>query len=672
MRILRERRAEGWMLLLLLLNLALYGGMPLAYNYGAPYDDGLMINAALNLSGLKWLGAYNQVTLAKGIAYPVWMVLLNFLNLPLQLGNQLLYGLSCLALCCALRPLVKGGAARFLLFALLLFNPVLITSNTLMRVYRESIVPSLCLLVLAWIIGIYARKWDAAFDRRTWTPYVLLGVVALPAWWFVREDAFWLLPFIVFGLLLTFLPLCFGREKLPNWRLRFLRMGFALTPVLSLVLCGALIAGMNFLFYGRFVVNDYLSGEFQNAYGALTRIEQEAWNPRTPVSRDAREKAYAVSPAFAELEAELEGAQLRSYNQNLRHADEDFSDYGGDYFFWALRNAAAAAGYYENAQTSRDFYLRLAQEINAALDEGQLPARAGKRATLTPPFDTRYIEPTWQEFQNALWRVARMEQISVEPAQTPIYYGTTLAEYREMERLTNSNFLLQSQVYPLRIEGWAVDRDGSSDELRFWVTNAYGRTMPLLVENRDEDAENFTLVLEEYVPGENFLLFVTGASGEVVSIPIREDYETRSSGGLSARVDTVSVYGAYPMDERQNGTDWVKLKLDRWLLVGYQHALPVLCVVAVAFYLLLLGFALGDAVRRRRVRGSERLWVLTGVLLTFLLRVAMLAYVTATSFDATNNLYLGSAYPLLLLFVGLSIYGLARRLKRPKRRPMEA
>lgn len=56
---------------------------------------------------------------------------------------------------------------------------------------------------------------------------------------------------------------------------------------------------------------------------------------------------------------------------------------------WALRDAVAFAGHGRSAREALDFYQRLADEINAACDRGDLPA-GPPRATMFPPWQSRY------------------------------------------------------------------------------------------------------------------------------------------------------------------------------------------------------------------------------------------------------------------------------------------
>lgn len=143
-----------------------------------------------------------------------------------------------------------------------------------------------------------------------------------------------------------------------------------LTPWLILVLLNLSLASLNYLAYGSFVINDLKSKPFSSAYLALTKIESEQWYPKVPVTFEAREKAYHVSPAFREL------------REIIEHENNGFFKYCpypneilGAHFVWTLRYAAEVAGYHQSLPKSEEFYQRIADEINRAFENGSLKKR---------------------------------------------------------------------------------------------------------------------------------------------------------------------------------------------------------------------------------------------------------------------------------------------------------
>ena len=108
---------------------------------------------------------------------------------------------------------------------------------------------------------------------------------------------------------------------------------------------------LNNQYYGRFILSDFTSKEFKDAYGAMTRVVQEAPQAKVPVPLEVRRKLYETVPEFAVLEPYLETEM--NYNNFGSIPDREFNGGG---FYWALRRAAADAGYYSDANTAKKYF----------------------------------------------------------------------------------------------------------------------------------------------------------------------------------------------------------------------------------------------------------------------------------------------------------------------------
>jgi len=55
----------------------------------APHDDFLFLRLAYNLGGGLWLGQFDNLTLAKGMAYPAFILAAFLAGIPLKIANSL-------------------------------------------------------------------------------------------------------------------------------------------------------------------------------------------------------------------------------------------------------------------------------------------------------------------------------------------------------------------------------------------------------------------------------------------------------------------------------------------------------------------------------------------------------------------------------------------------------
>src|SRR5262249_28724982 len=107
------------------LSLLLRSAVPVRAIGPSGFDDLLFIKTAGNLIQGRWLGSFDNLTLAKGMMYPVAIAAAYAMDLPLKLLEQLVYivasGLAAWAL-------VALGASRWMgvaLFLALQANPFL-------------------------------------------------------------------------------------------------------------------------------------------------------------------------------------------------------------------------------------------------------------------------------------------------------------------------------------------------------------------------------------------------------------------------------------------------------------------------------------------------------------------------------------------------------------------
>ncbi len=382
-------------------------------------DDMTMYNAAVSITQGEWLGEYGYLTLAKNSFFALWLAAVHMLGLPFLLAAQIMWATASLAGAACISPVLTKNWQKLALFGILLFNPASLANPDTVggiypvgftsRVYRDSIFPALCLLVVAGMVGFALRYKE---KPRRWLGWLLMAGLSLAACWLCREDGWWILPFVVFIMLLVAWGLWRSKDMPKKEKAK--RVLGILLPIV-LLLAGVLAwAGMNKAVYGSFITNDFSTGEFADAYGAMTRIEHEDWDPKIAVPRDVRMQLYEHAPSVAELEPLLESEWYLG-----RYAGEDENaDYSSGAFYWALREAASELGYYDTPQKSAEYFSQMAAEINALCDEGVLNATAA-RSSVSPPIKPQYVLPVLVEGFYGMWFSATFMQCDVESIFSP-------------------------------------------------------------------------------------------------------------------------------------------------------------------------------------------------------------------------------------------------------------
>lgn len=372
------------------------------YPDNAPIDDELMFYAAKSIGEGSWLGAYNWLTLSKHLFFSVWLWLLHTLHIPYLIGGQLLWLAGCAAAVKALRPVAGKRISRLLIFLVLWWSPYS-TAQFTTRVYRDNIFSSLCLIFFAGVIGWCLRRADRKKNGRI--GWGVLAGVGLGLAWLTREDAAWLLPF---GLCAAALDLLFAFVR--KGKLKEKLKAFA-APLVAAVVCLACIGaycGMNYQYYGEFVISDFSSEPFSSAMVAIKRADTDTPHVGILVCRETREKLCAVSPLFAQLEETMDtDAYYNSYgNMETR-------EFGSGGYFWALRKAAYECGLAVTPSGARTFYTSLAAEINAACDSGAIECGASGGLSFgatIPTYDVSFLAPTLRELGSSLRTLLFFEQ----------------------------------------------------------------------------------------------------------------------------------------------------------------------------------------------------------------------------------------------------------------------
>ncbi|MGK2858410.1 MAG: hypothetical protein ACSLFQ_14515 [Thermoanaerobaculia bacterium] len=344
----------------------------------AALDDQLFVVLAHNIASGLWLGDYTHATLAKGPGYPIFIGLSSFFRIPLLVAQEALYMAACAALALALRPVTRGRGWAAALYVALLFNPMTWEATELLRLIRQVSYIPFVMIATASVAGCLFHS--TAHARRIW---MLAGGVSAAMASLTREESIWVAPTIAILALGTLLL----RHRVSTPRAFFGYCAGMLAIAATIV---GIVSSLNRVSYGVLTVVEFRERSFNDAVGALTRVNPSERLPMVAITRKSRELVYPVSPAFRELRPYLEGDAGRSAVE----ASHQIASVPGaeDEIFvcwlnWALRDAAKLAGHYDSPLDASAFYRRLADEVNAACDRGVIPC-GSPRSGLIPPLDT--------------------------------------------------------------------------------------------------------------------------------------------------------------------------------------------------------------------------------------------------------------------------------------------
>lgn len=412
----------------------------------AGHDDGLFMGLAQHIASGEWFGPYNNVTLLKEPFYSFWIAAMFWLGIPLGSSHALLYVFSCLIFIIAVRPLLRNSPFLCAMaYMTLLFHPISYPVIEMQRAYRDGIYFSLPLLVLSFATGLLLRK-DAPIKR------MLLWSIGLgfssAAFLLTREENVILMPSLI--LLLATLGgsiLWSSQEKKKRLKVCCVSIGIAV------LLVGA-VAGINRIYYGAFTTCELTQSDYVHAYGALLRVKPKLFQRSVLVPQEARERIYAVSPAFDELRPFLEGDLKKTWGRFGPYRGRDFSTR----FIFAFRDAVALAGYYSSGDNAAKYYRRLTSEINNACDQRILECYKGRHDSMIPVWRNEYFKPLVSVFWEVAFAIMRLEKIHVDFRPRSFGSDNGIIFFKDMTRdriaLREGDpplFILQQRVDELKL-----------------------------------------------------------------------------------------------------------------------------------------------------------------------------------------------------------------------------
>ncbi len=330
-----------------------------------PVDDLAYLNSAAHW---YWRAKYSATAFVRLPAYPLFVALNKLTGLPLRLSTEWVQLVAAAALCLAF---FRAGMRRGLclvLYGAVIFHPATFAQNSYAT--PDSFFAAILLFAVASMVMQLAtrRRWFAALTG------LAAGVL-----WITREESI-LLMACLGGFVLILL--WFWRGSAREVALHALVSGVVIAAV-----CMA-VDTANYLTFGSFAKSDFASRDFHAATMALLRVKPEGPGRRyVSFPREARERAYAASPAFRELQPWLEGPLGASWKQASKPYGID-NDFAHGLFLWAFRDSAVQAGEYRTAETARAFNRRIAVEINAAIARGELAGRFVASDFTDPGFST--------------------------------------------------------------------------------------------------------------------------------------------------------------------------------------------------------------------------------------------------------------------------------------------
>ena len=646
---------DWYIVILIIIKTVLVGGICILDFTTAVHDDALMADMAKNLLDGNWLGTYDNRRLVKGITFPVFLVMNYFTGMPYTITIALLYGLACAVFAKVMNRLIKNKMVSALLFTILYFVPVHVSVHTFIRVYRNVLLPILVLLIFACFIGMYFMRGEK--KCLVWS--VCSGLL-LAAFWNLREDAVWILPFALVVSGITIFRIVWENRSTVS---KYVRL-YVMCAVFPFVILGCVNIGIkciNNYCYGSFVRNELSEGEFPLLMKTIYSIKPTEDIDYVSVPKSTLDRLFEVSPGFCILKPALEanfGAGWDSVDGKL---DGQIPD---GWFLWCMRDCITASGY-DTPKKINELCSQITDEIQEAFRNGDLQKRSGMAmpSALMSPWKKSYLKKLPQAIADAFWFVAEHKECGLHLEES----DGNIEDIQMFETLTHNQ-----AVYPdseiLEIGGWIVS-DHDEDSVTFAVCQD-GSMIDLLPHNSGQDvfalyadngkylenAKNSRFYKVLSVDMDKPLQFAVMKNGTIIDhISFSTDFKgtSHTGDGYTWHLDTVELTSQ--KNQLLIHTAETKISILEKVNALYRACGKSVTVAGLCSYFVITICFLHDMMKKKQSGLLDQWLVVSGLLGSVLVLCTGVAYTHVSAYHAINQLYLAGGYPLLTAFSFLSI-----------------
>lgn len=446
------------------------------------HDDILMIDHAENILNGEYLGDYSNKTLLKRISYPLFLSVCNVMNIPYLTGLGLFWVISTILFIFAIRKQISNKKILFLMYIFILFNPVMYSFKWAQSMYRNSIIAPATLLVITSLVGMYYSR----NKNKEFIVWSIAAGISFSFFWNIREDTIWLLPFFLCAILIGAIKWILENKRVSINKIIAKITIFALPIILFGGSC-VLVQFINYKYYGLYSSNELYDSNFRKMINICNTLDE---NPELKtekgiiISRKTMQKLYEVSPTLAGIEDEIQKYVFDSFWQTIGDNVNDGEVYGG-YIYWALRDAVEAAGYYENAKMADDFYNNVCQELQNAIDNGELNVEANNGINI---LGIKLFGNNEQVFK------AFFHNIDLMVDYENVYYSTensvgNIYNLRRTEKITG-NILIYPDTMKTKLSGWIVPKN-ENDKIELYVLDDNGNVIEKLRLEQSDDVYEY-------------------------------------------------------------------------------------------------------------------------------------------------------------------------------------
>lgn len=622
---------------LILIKQILVGSLPIFAIGKGNCDDQLMVLMETNLLQFKWLGDFNSLTFVKGMFFPLFLAISATIGISYINMVTLLYSLACLLFMYSIKDIIKNKYAFYIIFAVLLFNPITYDLEVIQRVYRNSLTPIQVLFIFSTMFLLFQNRKNN--NKTNWLWSILNGI-NLACFWNTREDAIWILPMvIVYTLIMIIEYIILNKNKF-----RINKIILFIMPFIILFGVNTTISLINYKVYGVYNRVDVSSSSFADAIQAIYSVPTEKDIEYTSVTKEKLEKIYEISPSMNSIKESLT-SEIEGFDINGRILDGEIED---GWFWWALRYAAEREGYFQNAKKSSLFFKNVTTEIKEAQRKGLIGKQTTMPSALMSPWRKGYFSKLLKALGNIIIYTNSFENVS---ARTEFSLGSN--NQIELFEIATNDKTIEPNVNS-KVSGYYIYNKG---DYTINVSNDLG--LITSIECKKKEICLIDINFNEYKIDnlDNVYLKINNSNNDILeTLYLKDELTNDNNDDRSYYFYDYSTINPSIYDKKISS-----YYVSRVNYIGniYKYLGLIVSIIGLISYFVITYYSL---IKNRKLID---VWlIITSIFLSYFVLCGGVAYNEISSCGSITTLYLCGAYPLIIMFNSLSIGTLINILKK--------
>ena len=313
------------------------------------YDDKLMVDQMTSIVNGEYLGTYTDVTLVKGIIFPLVISFCRIIHMSYSTLFTVLYILAVTYFIKPFEKLFKNKYFMYIFYIILLFNPVTYSSELFQRLYRNS----LSIIEVLFFLGVTIRiitSEDKSKKRKI--NYILLGIIT-SIMYLTREDNIWTKLILLFIIVYKYL-------KTKNYK----SILIALIPIVILTINLNIVSFYNYKKYKIYTYNEIQDSEFKKTFKKILQIKDDTKQDKVSIPRTTMFKLVYNTKTF--------NITKREINQYYKVLIDDTGEIYNGNIIWYFRQFVYKKNKFKDGRESEEYYKKLGEELDQAFKEGRL------------------------------------------------------------------------------------------------------------------------------------------------------------------------------------------------------------------------------------------------------------------------------------------------------------